>query len=820
MTDHQSDFPVHLFYSYCHKDEQYRDTMDKSLSLLKKEGSLMSWHDQLILPGQEISKNVKKEMNKADIMVFLISQDFIASTECLNEWEYAKQIDAKKDKSFFRIPIILTDCAWKDLLGGDDIKALPKDGKAVAEFGDGHVAWQQVYEGIKVVIEQLKNNFTPKLEFVRNIERTDFLSQDHIKLQDIFVFLPLLSYSPQKKGNKTLEDRVTNQGQLLNKQRVLIHGEEMSGKTALGRHLFLFLSNNSNPVLHIDLAQTHGKPKDKIFHDAYTNQFNGDYSLWKKQTNKTLILDNLSPTSLDFVVFSKKLFDRIIVTLPSDVFHSFFRDEERLADFCVMEIEHLTHRQQENLIRKRLALSDQNKSVTDGFIDQVENRVNSIIIANKIVPRYPFYVLSILQTYEGYMPTNLSITSYGHCYQALILANLIKAGISRSDNDINTCFNFAESLAFRVYQNGGQPTMSSKDFDKFIERYRREFIISNAILNRLKSSDFGIITSDGVFKNSYMYYFFLGKFLSKDRGAHQDVIDKMCEESHVTSNHLTLLFIIHHTHDDGIINDILIRSMCTFDAIEPAKLNHDETINFKQIVANIRSDILSKNNVKEERGKERDARDIRDQKVGTDDISEQTGDANPVNDIYKILKNNEILGQVIRNKYGTMQKTKIGEIVEIVADSGLRLINAFLIDENEITNYAHYIKNKYDDSDISTIKRILYIFSFLWTMTNIEKIVSTINSPEIGEVVNDVVRQKSTPAYDLIGYFSRLDSATELTDKIREELKDLLKKHDDKFIKRVLSIRTQHYMNTHRNKAKVEQSVCSLLGIKYTPRDA
>ena len=41
---------------------------------------------------------------------------------------------------------------------------------------------------------------------------------------------------------------------------------------------------------------------------------------------------------------------------------------------------------------------------------------------------------------------------------------------------------------------------------------------------------------------------------------------------------------------------------------------------------------------------------------------------------------------------------------------------------------------------------------------NIEKIVSTVNVPEIRELVQEVVQQKSTPAYDLIGYFSHLDS--------------------------------------------------------------
>ena len=424
MTRQQPVFTVRLFYSYCHKDDRHRAAMERSLAFLKQEGLLKDWSDQSILPGQSISRNVREEMDRADIMVFLLSPDFIASEACMKEWRYAKQLAQRK--LLLRIPIILRNCAWKDLLASDDIKALPTDGKSVTEFTDADVAWQQVYEGVKDVINQFKNTFTPKSEFIGEIEKTDFLSQQHLKLKDIFVFPRLSCYAPQTKDGQVQEKIVTNREQLLEKKHTLIHGEEMSGKTALGRHLFLSLVEDSDPVLHIDLEQVSRKSREGILRDTYRRQFNGDYALWKQKNNKTLILDNLSSAShlIDFVVFAKDIFDRIVVTLSSDVSNSFFRDEKRLADFVEMKIEPLNHRQQEELIRKRLKLSDRNEAITDGYVDQVENRVNSTIISDKIVPRYPFFVLSILQTYEAFMPDNMRITSYGHCYYVLILANL------------------------------------------------------------------------------------------------------------------------------------------------------------------------------------------------------------------------------------------------------------------------------------------------------------------------------------------------------------------------------------------------------------
>ena len=696
------------------------------------------------------------------------------------------------------------------------IKALPNDANPVTS-DDEDTAWKQVYEGIKDVINELRRTFIPKLEFIKEMEETDFAAQQHVKLQDVFVFPTLSCYPLQANEGQLRREIIKDQTELLAKKYLLIHGKEMSGKTALGRHIFLSLVDMSTPVLHINLERIPRKPDEKVFKDAYCSQFSGDYFLWKQQKDKVLILDNLSeaPHLINFIEFAKGSFDKIVITLPSNIFDSYFWDETRLADFHQVKIELLNYNQQEELIRKRLALSDRDEPISDGLIDQIEDRINSIIISKKIVPRYPFFVLSILQLYEGFMPDNLSITSYGHCYKVLILANLRKAGIPSEDNAINTCFNFAERLAFKIYQDTKLHDLTELDFDGFVKKYKKNFIIPDSILSRLSENDYGIITSDGSFRSPYMYYFFLGRFLSRETEKNKDIIAEMCEQSYVSSNYLTLLFVIHHTNDNEIIDDILLRTMCTLDKLKPAKLNEPETGNFKDIVDKLPKNILSSHSVKKERKKERLIRDINEDIGETEDNLEKPISENPFDDIYKILKNNEIMGQILRNKYGSLEKRKIKEIIETVADSGLRLVRFLILDNKSITRVACYIHEKHPNHNIEEIKKIIRFCSFLWTMENIEKIVNSINVPEIREIVSEIVQQKSTPAYDLIGYFNHLDSIEELTNGIKQELETLLKKHDDFFLQKVLSLETQYYMNTHRSKAHIAQSVCSVLGIKY-----
>ena len=825
MATQKSRFVVNLFYSYSHRDSQHRASMEDSLALLKGDGLLVDWSDQAILPGKSISTEVRDKIDNADIIVFLLSPNFIASSECMKEWRRAEKL-ATENPHLFRVPIIVRPCAWMDLLKHDDLKALPLDGKPVVKFTHADDAWQQVYEGIKAIVDELRNASVVKEEFREQMEETDFLSQDKIRLTDIFVFLPLLCRKVTKDHEDNDTYKIAEPKELLSREYTLIHGADRSGKTALGRYLFLTLVEQSAPVLYVDLNQVPQNIGRTFLQSVHQSQFHGDYTIWNQRQDKTLILDNLSSRSglIEFVVEAKKNFDRIIVTLSSNIFYSFFRDESRLADFEELEITELTHVLQESLIKKRLSLTTNNPSMTDAQIDRIEDRVNSIIIDNRIVPRYPFFVLCILQTYEAYMPSDMDITSYGHCYYTLIVASLRRAGISRQDADINACFNFAEQLAFETYEHMMRQGDVTFEFDTFVKRYKEEYVIQQSIIKRLMHDDFGLIDDNGHFRTQYMLYFFLGRSLARSSTKSRSILRDMCDATHVPGNYLTLLFTIHHTSDQEIIDDILLKTMITLDDVSVARLDRIETRRFQDIVSELPSTILSSDSVEYERTKERDMRDNALRSRQSSEMNEESEEESTlqfqekVNGVYRVLKNNEIMAQVLRTKYGNITKDRIEEIIEIMADGGLRLVNFVLKDEDEIIEMAQYVKAKNPDYDVERIKRELGWFSFVWTMTNLERIVKSFNIPEIRPSIQNVAQRSGTPAYDLISYFSLLDAAQQLTEQERSELARLMKKHRDPFVKGVISLRTQHYINTHRSQVMVEQSVCSLLGIKYRTR--
>lgn len=819
MTKSQDRRRVRLFYSYSHKDSQHRADMETMLSTLKQQGVLQDWADTAIAPGRSISESVRRHLRESDIVAFLLSPDFLASEACMQEWDDAKALVAS-GHPMVRVPIVLRDCPWQDHLGDDDIKALPTDGAPVASYPSKDSAWLVVHNGIKSLVADLRTTFMPKPEFLKAVNDPELPSSQPVSLDDIFVFPNLVTQPRQTAPRTWREDELASVGDLLDLKRAVVHGQDKSGKTSLAKHVTQTLIDRNEPVLLVTMDTATGELGRNFLRNLYESQFQGDHYLWMQQANKTLVVDDVTETRrlLAFVERHLEDFDNIFLFTSSDTYHAFLMDDIRMAGFDIARLKPLTYTQQEALIRKRLYTLSQEEALADGFVDQAEKHVNSIIISDRIVPRYPFYVLAVLHIYDAVMPAPISITSYGHCYYIFIMASLSRADVAKTDEAINSVFNFAEQLALATFlaKRRGQTHI---DFESFKRQYRSSYFIEASLVNRLTHKEYGILTETGEFKTTYMYYYFLGKLLASDASMGEQYIPELADHSYARDNHLTLLFAIHHATDTSIIDEIVLHTMIAGDDFEIATLSKEETARFDSIVSALPTSVLSEQSVEEERADARRRRErIENAEIADDAPDEFASDAGI--SIMRILKNNEILGQVLRNQHGRLHKDKVEQIVETIAESSFRLINAILKDEGEIRKLALQLVAESPEISLDECIELLTLFSFAWTIVCVEEAVHAISVPGIREAIDAVVARHGTSAYKVLGYFCKLDNAVELTISERDSLKALYTENQVRFVASVLSLRTQSYLNTHRSKPDIAQSICSILGIRYTPRRA
>lgn len=136
-----------LFFSYSHKDENLRDRLETQLASLKRQGVIEVWHDRRITAGDDFVGRIDEELERADIILLLVSPDFIASDYCY-EVEMMKAIERHEAGKARVIPVILRHCDWHDAPFGR-LLAVPGDGKPITSWPDLDEAFLDVVRQIR-----------------------------------------------------------------------------------------------------------------------------------------------------------------------------------------------------------------------------------------------------------------------------------------------------------------------------------------------------------------------------------------------------------------------------------------------------------------------------------------------------------------------------------------------------------------------------------------------------------------------------------------------------------------------------------------------
>jgi len=101
--------PVDLFYSYAHEDEPLRDELERHLKIMERRGVIRSWHDRSIVPGQQWNQEIDAQLAAADLILLLVSADFINSDYI---WGHELETAMKRNASaYFRVAAICRICS-------------------------------------------------------------------------------------------------------------------------------------------------------------------------------------------------------------------------------------------------------------------------------------------------------------------------------------------------------------------------------------------------------------------------------------------------------------------------------------------------------------------------------------------------------------------------------------------------------------------------------------------------------------------------------------------------------------------------------------
>jgi hypothetical protein len=124
--------PFRVFCSYSHADREYKERLVRSLAALRREGVITEWDDTQIDAGEERWPAIRAELDSADVILLLVSADFLHSDFCYGE-EMTRALQRHDEGTALVIPVLAKPADWKGAPFAK-LQVLPSGAKPLAEW--------------------------------------------------------------------------------------------------------------------------------------------------------------------------------------------------------------------------------------------------------------------------------------------------------------------------------------------------------------------------------------------------------------------------------------------------------------------------------------------------------------------------------------------------------------------------------------------------------------------------------------------------------------------------------------------------------------
>lgn len=786
-----------LFVSYAHRDTESRKDFLKHIAPLQNQGMVQIYDDSLLLPGDTLSISIDRWIEQADVFCALITADYLASKACMDELKMV--LNVKRNHFVKIIPIIVDHCNWKDGTGLSDLLALPKDAKPVSTYSNKSESWNYIYEQLREIITQIKSikDATFSAIFTEFLCDAGMFTKAHSKktrvlLDDIFVSPNLKCYSELREIESTASlTHVIEQTR--NYKKIIISGESQSGKSTCCKVLIQGYRTQGLLPVYIDCAKrsVSGLPA-KLISDAFAEQY-------ENLELDDLVEDYIVPVFDDFHLIrgKEKLLGYIskyafTVMTVDDIFGLDLHENKYISGFQRMRLAELSPSARYHLIEKWELLSDSTpgdgRSPND-YYKSIDSRVEQVnaalgkILGNGVMPSFPFFVLSIVCSYEIFStPLDQEITSQGHCYQAFVYMYLRKSGVRNDEIDIYV--NILTELAFYFYSNSLQ-TLTSARLGDFIRNYKQKYnlpVDPEKVMAALQVAR--IVSADSFenysFKYVYIYYFFVAKYLAENIESTKMHISEVLSSLEREENAYIAVFLSHHSRSDYILDEIVFSACLLFEKYSSSTLDKEELEFFDEQAELLTTAVLppAGDSPRSERARRLAISDEIESECEDPEKFDSEGDEyfSVQMQIRKSIKTVEVLGSIIKNRSGSLKRERLLSIIEEGIGIQLRFMSFFfdLIGQKnrqeEIIQYLEgriekYVAEKqnetnYDRVPLDEQKRIARVYfwnlNFLTVYALINKAISALGSDKLNGMICEVCENNDTPARLLISHGSQM----------------------------------------------------------------
>lgn len=676
-------------------------------------------------------------------------------------------------------------------------------------------------------------------------------------LRDIYVYPDISEWDvAQGRVRKTITARIKGKdlaGYVRDNRKVIVYGQENSGKTALTKVLYTDLQELDVVPLRLP-GESLTKPDRKTVERTIENHFAAQYDarMFERyrqlpQERKVLIIDDFQKTGLNRAGWSRLIdvFASLAGSLVLVANDSFQMQELRDANlshhpllaFKHCQIKEFGQLRRYELIKKWVTLGQeytQTEVEQTNAVKQAE-QVMRVVLGKKLLPHYPLFVLTILQSNEAASTKDTVTGAFSYHYEVLIKAQLAEVKTKLTPDTLITYLSF---VAFEMFSDKRKcldqtqldtvtVRYQSKHHMSFDQHYVVETLLAARVLERLHEDRYR-------FSYSYLYYYFVAKFFSTNlhsREHEEDLrgaISYLVEHIHVEDYANIVIFLFYLTNDEKMMQLILAKTKEQYSDFAPC--DYDRDFEFTNRLLSLDPPELTLNDPSNPET-HLDYRRKVDENSEVDEAASEPAyededriKEHDIDDYLRInmaLKLMQILGQIVRNVPGSITGELKLEIIQEAYLVGLRLMQyiASLMRENveEVRDhFASLIRKelRIDNPQELMIKTSAILTDLIYMAATgiIQRISNAVGSAHLSETYPLIDASSIKVPAMLIDVAIQLDHSVVFPKRdVIASYKVLEKNYIPRIVLRSI---VRDYFYKYPEDHALRQSVCDQLGIK------
>lgn len=660
-------------------------------------------------------------------------------------------------------------------------------------------------------------------------------AKERLQLEDVFVWPDIRDWKDEDIHAQRAQSAQKIISGLTNNKSVMIYGDEKSGKTTLLYNYFKELIALGYAPVYLSLSDiTIGgrQEAERRIDRAITAQYSNPESVRNLSREKRIVLlddvDRIKsgthtiPALLEYV---SAHFSGICVTAASgfEITNLASNDTTTaLSDFDGFELMKFGLKLRHRLIKKWCSLSTvSTKQEMDKRIDEVESIVNSVI-GKQLVPEHPIYLLILLQSSEQHRHGEIQNSGLSFYYQYLITKSLGEVGVKPKELDEH--FNYLSILAWK-FNELSQKELEKVELDVFNREFSERFVsvdLSERLSMLTKARLLAKRGDHYSFAYPYIYYFFIGRYLSKnlDDPNIRAWVEESCKKLYLRDRANAVMFLTHHVENKWVISQICQVLRECFSEKRPIELNGDTSF-LSDLVEQSSQLTLAPPDVDHNQTAAREYRDTLNENDKELDAREY--DALSIASKWNLLhKTAEILGLILKNYYGSLERPNKQEMIKEVFDGPLRALRLLLeeiavdipafVSELKLAEQAANKNLTSEEAEKRVKRKVFNVFG--WVATGVVASAgSFVSSDKLREDIATVVKENNTNAYRLIEAASLLLRPGMMPmDLIRKLASDL--DHNPYAFGVLQTLGFNHMYMFHTDEPQ-KQALCSALKISF-----